>query len=154
MVASECAPVAQAGGLGEVVFGLSRELELRGNAVEIVLPKYDVLRYDRIYGLTVAYEDLWVPWYSGAVHCKVFFGFVEGRKCFFIEPHSPDRFFDRGQLYRSDDDVSRFAFFCKAALEFMLKSGKRPEIIHCHDWQTALVPALRDRSADPAALRP
>jgi glycogen synthase len=58
MVAAECAPVAQAGGLGDVVFGLSRELELRGNAVEIVLPKYDCLRYDRIYGLTVAYEDL------------------------------------------------------------------------------------------------
>jgi starch synthase len=142
MVAPECAPVAQAGGLGDVVFGLSRELELRGNAVEIVLPKYDCLRYDRIHGLTVAYEDLWVPWYSAAVHCTVFFGFVEGRKCFFIEPHSADRFFDRGHLYGSDDDASRFAFFCKAALEFMLKAGKRPEIIHCHDWQTALVPVL------------
>jgi starch synthase len=142
MVASECAPVAQAGGLGEVVFGLSRELELRGNAVEIVLPKYDCLRYDRIDRLTVAYEDLWVPWYSGAVHCTVFFGFVDGRKCFFIEPHSPDRFFDRGQLYGSGDDVSRFAFFSKAALEFMLKAGKRPQIIHCHDWPTALVPVL------------
>ena len=142
MVATECAPVAQAGGLGEVVFGLSRELELRGNAVEIVLPKYDCLRYDRVDGLTVAYEDLWVPWYSGAVHCTVFFGFVDGRKCFFIEPHSPDGFFDRGQLYGSADDVSRFAFFSKAALEFMLKAGKRPQIIHCHDWQTALVPVL------------
>ncbi len=142
MVASECAPVAQAGGLGDVVFGLSRELELRGNAVEIVLPKYDCLRYDRIYGLSVAYENLWVPWYSGAIRCTVWFGFVDGRKCFFIEPHSADRFFDRGRLYGSHDDVSRFAFFSKAALEFMLKSNKRPEIIHCHDWQTALVPVL------------
>ena len=52
MIASECAPVAQAGGLGEVVFGLSRELELRGNAVEIILPKYDCMRYDRIYALS------------------------------------------------------------------------------------------------------
>ena len=58
MVASECAPVAQAGGLGDVVFGLSRELEWRGNAVEIVLPKYDCLRYDRIHDHTVDYEDL------------------------------------------------------------------------------------------------
>src|SRR5664279_2516912 len=142
MIASECAPVAQAGGLGDVVFGLSRELELRGNAVEIVLPKYDCLRYDRIYGLSVAYEDLWVPWYSGAIHCTVFFGFVEGRRCYFIEPHSPDGFFQRGHLYGSDDDTARFAFFSKAALEFLLKSGKRPDIIHCHDWQTALVPVL------------
>ncbi|HKN26500.1 MAG TPA: glycogen synthase [Roseiarcus sp.] len=142
MVATECAPVAQAGGLGDVVHGLSRELELRGNAVEIVLPKYDCLRYDRIYGLSVAYENLWAPWYSGAIRCTVWFGFVDGLKCFFIEPHSADRFFDRGHLYGSHDDVSRFAFFSKATLEFMLKSNKRPEIIHCHDWQTALVPVL------------
>ncbi len=142
MIASECAPVAQAGGLGEVVFGLSRELELRGHAVEIILPKYDCMRYDRIYGLTVAYHDLWVPWFSGAVRCTVWFGFVEGRKCFFIEPHCADRFFDRGHLYGSSDDVLRFAFLSKAALEFMLKSNKRPEVIHCHDWQTALVPVL------------
>ncbi len=142
MVASECAPVAQAGGLGDVVFGLSRELELRGNAVEIVLPKYSSMRYDRIYGLTVEYHDLWVPWYGGAVRCTVWFGFVEGRKCFFIEPHLPERFFERGHLYGSPDDAERFAFFSKAALEFLLKSGKRPHVIHCHDWQTALVPVL------------
>jgi len=142
MVASECSPVAHAGGLGDVVFGLSRELELRGHAVEIVLPKYDCLRYDRIFGLTVAYENLWVPWYGGAVHCTVFFGFVDGRKCFFIEPHSQDHFFDRGQLYGFEDDVERFAFFSKAALEFMLRASKRPDVIHCHDWQTGLVPVL------------
>jgi len=61
MVASECAPAAQAGGLGQVVFGLSRELELRGHAVEIILPKYDCMHYDQIFGLTVAY---WA-WPSG-----------------------------------------------------------------------------------------
>jgi len=80
VVAPECAPVAQAGGLGDVVFGLSREL--RGNAVEIILPKYDCLRHDRIYGLTRVHEDLWVPWYGGAIHCTVCFGYVDGRKCF------------------------------------------------------------------------
>ena len=118
MVASECAPVAHAGGLGDVVFGLSRELELRGNAVEIVLPKYNSLRHDLIHGFTVTHQDLWVPWYSGAIRCTVWFGFVEGRKCFFIEPHSDDGFFDRGHLHGSDDDVDRFTFFSKAALDF------------------------------------
>ena len=142
MVTSECAPAAHAGGLGDVVYGLSRELELRGHAVEIVLPKYDCLRYDRVHGLTLTYEDLWVPRYSGAIHCTVWFGFVDGRNCFFIEPHSHDGFFDRGHLYGSSDDAERFAFFSKAALEFLLRSGKRPDIIHCHDWQTALVPVL------------
>ena len=142
MIAPECAPVVQAGGLGEVVFGLSRELELRGNTVEIVLPKYDCMRYREIHNLCVSYQDLWVPWYSGAVHCTVWFGFVHGRKCYFIEPHSQDNFFSRGSVYGSDDDVMRYAFFAKAAMEFLLKASKRPEVIHCHDWQTALVPVL------------
>src|SRR4029453_18377624 len=114
MVAPECAPVAQAGGLGEVVFGLSRELEIRGNAVEIVLPKYGCLRYDQIHNLGVSFDDLWVPWCDGKVHCTVWFGFVHGRKCYFIEPHSADSFFERGSVYGDGDDVNRFAFFCKA----------------------------------------
>jgi starch synthase len=142
MIASECAPVAKVGGLGDVVFGLSRELEIRGNAVEIILPKYDCLRYDQIYDLRLTYKDLWVPWYEGKVHCSVYFGFVHGRKCFFIEPHSDHNYFHRRVFYGQQDDDQRFAFFCKAAMEFMLQSGKRPDIIHCHDWQTGLVPVL------------
>jgi starch synthase len=142
MVTPECAPVAQTGGLGEVVFGLSRELEQRGHAVEIILPMYDCMRYDQIDGLSVAYQDLWVPWYDGFVHCTVWFGFVRGRRCYFIDPHSADVFFSRGHMYGSADDVARFAFFSKAAVEFMLKTDKRPDVIHCHDWQTGLVPVL------------
>ncbi len=141
-IASECAPVIKAGGLGDVVYGLSRELEVRGHCVELVLPKYDTMRYDQIWGLHDAYRDLWVPWYGGAIHCSVYCGWVHGRLCFFIEPHSSDNFFNRGCYYGCPDDNMRFAFFSKAALEFLLKSNKRPDIIHCHDWQTGLVPVL------------
>lgn len=141
-VASECAPVIKAGGLGDVVYGLSRELEGRGHCVEIVLPMYDCMRYDQIWGLHEAYRDLWVPWYGGAIHCSVFCGRVHGRLCFFIQPHSGDNFFNRGCYYGALDDSMRFAFFSKAALEFLLKSNKRPDIIHCHDWQTGLVPVM------------
>ncbi|NBC31651.1 MAG: glycogen synthase GlgA [Alphaproteobacteria bacterium] len=141
-VSSELAPVAKVGGLADVVYGLSRELEVRGHAVELILPKYDNLWYDQIWGLHNVFPDLWVPWGNGAVHCHVYFGFVHGRKTFFIESHSPDNFFHRGHFYGSNDDNMRFAFFCKAAMEFLLKSGKRPDIIHCHDWQTGLIPVL------------
>lgn len=139
---SECAPVAKVGGLADVVYGLSRELEIRGNAVEIVLPKYDVARYDRVYALQEVWRDLIVPWGGGAVHCSVYFGFAEGRKCFFIDSHSRELFFNRHCFYGCSDDDLRFAFFCKAAMEFLLKSNKRPEVIHCHDWQTGLAPVL------------
>jgi starch synthase len=139
-ITPELAPVAKVGGLADVVFGLGRELEIRGNHVEIILPKYDCMRYDHIWGLQRTFDDLWVPWYGGAIHASVYFGFVHGRKCFFIEPHSRDNFFNRGAVYGFQDDILRFAFFSRAAMEFLWKSGKRPDIIHCHDWQTALVP--------------
>jgi starch synthase len=141
-VSPEMAPVAKVGGLADVVFGLTGELSIRGNHVEIILPKYDNLRYDHIFELHEVYKDLWVPWYDGAIHCTVYFGFVHGRKCFFIEPHSGDNFFNRGSVYGFPDDILRFAFFSRAAVEFMWKAGKHPDIIHCHDWQTALVPVL------------
>jgi starch synthase len=142
MIAAECAPVAKVGGLADVVFGLSRELEMRGHAVEVVLPRYDCMRDDQVWGLQVTHRDLHVPWNGGTITCTVWFGFVHGRKCFFIEPHSQQAFFDRGAYYGFQDDPERFAFFSKAALEFLLVAGKRPDVIHTHDWQTALVPVL------------
>ena len=141
MVTPECAPVAQAGGIADVVFGLAREVEIRGHAVEIILPKYRCLRYDHVWQLTRDVE-LSVPWFNAAIPCSVWFGFVHGRKCFFIDPHSSDYFFERSDIYGFSDDALRFAFFTKAALEFMLKTNKRPDVIHCHEWHTALVAVL------------
>ena len=123
MISPELAPAAKVGGLGDVVYGLARELEIRGNSVEIILPKYNNMRYDHVWGLTKVHENLWVPWYGGAINTSVWFGFVHGRKCFFIDPHSNDNFFNRGVYYGQNDDIMRFGFFCRAALEFMLKTG-------------------------------
>ena len=136
------APVAKVGGLADVVFGLTQELAIRGNHVEIVLPKYDNLRYDQIADMSPVYDNLQVPWYDGFVDCTVYFGFVHHRKCFFIEPHSGDNFFGRGSIYGFNDDVLRYAFFSRAAIEFLWKAGKHPDVIHCHDWQTSLVPVF------------
>ncbi|MCL1466849.1 glycogen synthase GlgA [Argonema galeatum] len=141
-IASECAPVIKAGGLGDVVYGLSRELGIRGHGVEIILPKYDCMRYDHIWGLHNAYRDLEVPWDGGAITCSVDCGWVHGQLCFFIEPQSGDNFFNRGCYYGCLDDHLRFAFFSKAALEFLHRTNKHPDIIHCHDWQTGLVPVM------------
>jgi starch synthase len=141
-ISSECAPGAKVGGLADVIQGLSRQLEANGHAVEIILPKYDCLRYDRIEGLTKSYNDLLVPYYQQQIHCTVYFGKMDGLRCFFIEPHSTHSFFDRRTIYGQHDDIERFAFFCRAALEFLLRTNKHPDIIHCHDWQTGLVPVL------------
>jgi len=142
MVASECAPVAKVGGLADVVHGLALELQRRGQEVEVFLPMYDCMRYDRIVGLEQCWTDLWVPYHDGGIHCEVYRGQVEHLACCFIRPHSHENFFNRRTYYGQQDDVARFAFFSRAVLEFMYKSGRRPNIIHCHDWQTGLVPVM------------
>ena len=144
MVAPECSPAAQAEGLGDVVSGLSRELQLRGHTVEIVRPKYDCMRHDYIGGLQRTHEELRVPWYAGAVRCLVWFGFVHGRKCLLIEPHSRAQVFNRAARYGFADETLRFALFSKAALGFLLQSqsDKHPDPIHCRNRHTALVPVL------------
>ena len=142
MISAECAPVAKAGGLGDFVHGLARELLLQGNEVEIVLPKYDCLRFECVSDLHKSFTDLWVPYFEQWFHCDLECGYVDGIKCWFIDPHSPQQFFGRGTIYGEPDDAERFAFFSRAVLEFLLKAGKQPDIIHCNDWQTGLIPVL------------
>jgi starch synthase len=142
MVSAECAPVAKAGGLGDFIHGLARELALRGHQVEVLLPKYDSLRYDLIEDLSPVHKDLRVPYFDEIVPCQVDHGLVDGVDCLFVDPRSSHAFFDRGRIYGEDDDDARFALFCRGVLEFLSQSGRRPDILHCHDWQTGLIPVL------------
>ncbi|GFP91279.1 probable starch synthase 4 chloroplastic/amyloplastic [Phtheirospermum japonicum] len=139
---SEMAPVAKVGGLGDVVTGLSKALQKKGHLVEIVLPKYDCMNYDLIRDL----KALDVPvesYFDGRLYKnKIWVGTVQGLPVYFIEPHHPSKFFWRGQHYGEHDDFKRFSYFSRAALELILQAGKKPDIIHCHDWQTAFVAPL------------
>lgn len=58
---------------------------------------------------------------------------------YFIEPLHPAKYFSRGKFYGDGDDFRRFMYFSRAALELLLEAKKKPDIIHCHDWQTAFV---------------
>lgn len=141
-IAAEMAPVAKVGGLGDVVTGLCKALQKRGHLVEIVLPKYDCMQYDRINNLR-ALDVVVESYFDGKLYKnKIWVGTVEGLPVYFIEPQHPEKFFWRGQFYGEHDDFRRFSFFSRAALELLLQSGKKPDIIHCHDWQTAFVAPL------------
>lgn len=142
MVSAECAPIAKAGGLGDVVHGLSRALIALGHAVEIHLPDYDMLRADLLGAPRAHDADLQVPHGDGLIPCRVDHTEVDGVPCLLHAPNSHHAFFARGRIYGEADDAERFAFFCRSVLEWMLGSARRPDIIHCHDWQTALVPVL------------
>lgn len=67
---------------------------------------------------------------------------ISGLPVYFIEPQHPGKFFGREKLYGEHDDFKRFSFFSRVALELLLQAEKRPDIIHCHDWQTAFVVRL------------
>ena len=137
-VAVEMAPIAKVGGLGDVVTSLSLAVEAEGHRVEVVLPKYDCMKYDLIDDLK---EEQGFEW--GGTYNHVYSGTVEGVKTFFIDPDNG--MFKVGMVYGTDylsipmTDQERFGFFSKAALEWMLQSGRNPDIIHIHDWQTAPV---------------
>ncbi|MBK1720664.1 glycogen synthase [Thiocystis violacea] len=142
MVSAECAPIAKAGGLGDVIQGLSHELLDRGETVEILLPYYDILKQSFIGGLTEAEAPLSVPFYDRRLECHLLHAELNGVRCVFFDPRGEHGYFRRGQIYGEADDAERFAFFSSAVLEFVLRSERRPDILHCHDWQTGLVPVL------------
>ncbi len=140
MVTPEVAPCAKVGGLGDVILGLGRELMKRGHGVEAICPMYSSMRYDLIEDLHEEYGELWVPHYEEWRAEKVFQGKVGGDlQVNFI---TGGTYTERDAIYGYDDDLQRFTYFSRAALEFMYKTNRRPEIIHCHDWATGLVPPI------------
>lgn len=141
-IASELAPLAKVGGLADVVLGLSRELSWKGHDVDIIIPKYDCLDSTQIRDLSVEIEDL-VSFYNGEwFHNTVWVGWVENLKVYFIDPHHPKYFFNRGCFYGCDDDIERYLYFSRLALEFLYKARIAPDILHLHDWQTAAIAPL------------
>lgn len=141
-IASELAPLAKVGGLADVVSGLSRELSWKGQDVDIIIPKYDCMDSLQIRDLAIDTKDLMSfyqdQWFSNTI----WMGWVENLKVYFIEPHHPRFFFNRGCFYGCDDDIERFLYFSRAALEFIYKRPLNPDIIHLHDWETAVVAPL------------
>ncbi|KAL8461437.1 hypothetical protein ACS0TY_032779 [Phlomoides rotata] len=131
-IAVEMAPIAKVGGLADVVTSLSRAVQDMNHSVEIILPKYDCLKFSHVKDLQFHKSYSW-----GGTEIKVWCGKVEGLPVYFLEPQNG--LFWAGCIYGRANDGERFGFFCHAALEFLLQSGSHPDIIHCHDWSSAPV---------------
>lgn len=131
-IAVEMAPIAKVGGLGDVVTSLSRAVQDLNHNVDIILPKYDCMKFNNVKDFRYQRSYWW-----GGTEIKVWFGKVEGLSVYFLEPQNG--FFSAGCIYGCKNDGERFGFFSHAALEFLLQSGFHPDIIHCHDWSSAPV---------------
>ncbi|MBI5563137.1 MAG: glycogen synthase GlgA [Deltaproteobacteria bacterium] len=146
MVSSEAAPFAKTGGLGDVAGSLPVALRRLGARVMLFLPYYraaaEVCPDAEPTGLTVA-----VPTAGRLVKSQVLRASHDGVPVYFLKR---DEYFDRKHLYGTPDgdyfdNLERFAFFCRGVLEALKARGFTPDVIHCNDWQTALIPAyLRD----------
>ena len=144
MIASECLPYCKTGGLADVVGSLPKALKRLGHEVSIVIPKYSAIDAKR-YGLEVFHRPMGVWMGNREEWCSVDRAFLDGDiPVYFIEFN---RYFGREGLYHDaayndyTDNPRRFAFLCRAALQLCIDKGMKPNVVHCHDWQTALAPA-------------
>lgn len=140
-VASECAPFAKTGGLGDVVGALPKYLARRGHDVRVVLPLYQGLPWNEFATLD---GTLAVPMGYGPAFAAVRAGRLPRSdvRVYFLEHR---HYFDRPYLYGTPtaayaDNLERFAFLSRAALELCYALNWIPDVVHAHDWQTALVP--------------
>ena len=148
-VATEVAPFARTGGLGDVVGALPKSLAALGHDVRVVMPLYQTVR-DNNFSLTELLTDLQAPFTIGTRTARVWRSVLPEQDTdaaqvpvYFIED---DQFFARPGLYGDDngdypDNALRFTFFCRAVLALAARLDAFPQVFHCHDWQTALIPA-------------
>ncbi len=145
-VASECAPYAKCGGLGDVVASLPKALRQRGVDARVAIPLYDSI--DRAkYGLSEEPACL-VPCGGGEVNgCGVWRGTNDGDVPVWFVEHN--RYFARGGIYDDHgaefgDNAFRFGLLCMAAAQVCRDRNWIPDVVHVHDWPTAVLPALLD----------
>ncbi len=140
-VASESVPFIKTGGLADVVGSLPKYFNKEKYDVRVMLPKYMCMKQEwkeKLQYKTHFYMDLnWRSQYVGILeleHDGIIFYFVDNEYYFSgAKPY--------GYIH---EDIEKFAFFSKAALSALPLIDFRPDIIHCHDWQTGLIPVYLD----------
>ncbi len=149
-VTGEAYPFCKTGGLADVAGSLPPALAKGGAETAVILPLYDRIADEWRQQMTFRgyiYVDLgWRHEYCGL------FSLVDrGVTWYFVDN---ERYFCRGRLYGEFDDGERFAFFSKAVIDLLPSLDWMPDIIHCNDWQTALVPVyLKDVATRWEAVR-
>jgi starch synthase len=152
-IASEMAPFAKVGGLGDVIHGLSKELSRLGHQVQVILPKYDCIESESLSDLKIMRSDLCTTEGGSRYSNTIWSAKTDGLDLILIEPHHPSYYFNRGRIYGSQDDTDRFAYFSKAALDYLLAAHRQCDSLHLHDWPTALIAPLYREIYYPAGLR-
>ena len=145
-IASEGVPFIKTGGLADVVGSLPKGIDKEYYDVRVILPKYNCMHQDKKdmlhYRDHFYMEFNWKNEYVGILEAE-----YDGIKYYFIDN---EYYFNGFKPYCDNAlfEIEKFAFFSKAALSILPVIGFRPDLIHCHDWQTGLIPVyLHERFA-------
>jgi starch synthase len=152
--ASEGVPFSKTGGLADVVGALPRALAAQGHQISVFLPRY---RQTKLTDPKTVVRSITVPYDDEYRFCSVVTARAspDGVQYYFVEY---PLYFDREALYGTavgdyPDNAERFAMFSRAVIEATKILGV-PQVFHCHDWQSALVPVmLRSLYAEDPAFR-
>lgn len=150
--ASESVPFIKTGGLADVVGSLPKCIDKQYFDVRVIIPRYACMKQewkDRMRYVSHFYMDFdWKNVYVGILEAE-----VEGVHYYFIDN---EYYFSGSKVYSDDQkwEIERYAFFSKAVLSALPVIGFRPEVLHCHDWQTGLIPVyLKERFQDTEFYR-
>ncbi|MGH2505707.1 MAG: glycogen synthase [Ktedonobacterales bacterium] len=136
-VASEGVPFVKLGGPADVIGALPKALRRLGHDVRVVLPRYAGVDPAR-WQLKRVVPRLRVPMEAAHEEVAILAGEMPGGvPVYFVDA---PRFFSRENIYGYTDDGERFILFCRAALEMTRRLGWAPDLLHCHDWHTAIIP--------------
>lgn len=134
---SECSPFAASGGLADVAGSLPAALQKEGAECRVIMPLYGSIGLQWRANMTFL-TSFGVPLSWRVAHCGVFTMQYGGVQYYFLDN---EQYFKReGGIYGYFDEAERFAFFSKAVLETLTHIDYEPDVNHCNDWQTALIP--------------
>lgn len=149
MVASEANPLAKTGGLADVVYSLSKELVQKRQEVAIIMPYYSSI-HNKLKANPEFVFDFVVSMSWRKQLCRVFRTEIEGIVYYLLENA---QYFARKNLYGYHDDNERFAFFTIAVKEVIYRLELYPDVIHLHDWQPGMLPAILKEGAVDERIR-
>ncbi|MCL2812137.1 MAG: glycogen synthase GlgA [Clostridia bacterium] len=137
--ASECVPFIKTGGLADVAGALPPQLKARGVEVRVVLPLYgQIVQHWRDQMKLEAEFEVELGWRRQ--YCGVHSLEHQGVTFYFLDN---EYYFNRPYVYGlGGDEYERYGFFCRAILDFLARVDFQPDVIHCNDWQTGMVPPL------------
>jgi starch synthase len=137
MLAAEVTPFAKTGGLADVAGALPKAIHALGHDVRLAMPRYSRIRPGQ-FPLTEVVPAFDVPMDRTTEPARLLQATIPPGVPVYMVDNA--RYFDREGIYMYPDDAERFIFYCRAALEAMRQLEWRPDVIHCHDWHTAIVP--------------